>query len=181
MVSAHDNRMTHIDTLTREFSKARAELVSIATDLRDELEAAKRRHLKRLKRAVTDVAAAQSLLTHAIDAAPDLFDKPRSVVLHGIKVGLQKSQDTLDWTDAKRVAELVNEHLPDQRDVLIEVTYKPVVAALKQLDGETLTRIGVRHTPGKDSVLIKPVDGGVDKLVAALLKGVENETDEVTA
>lgn len=175
-----DGRMEAIERTTKAFAAARADLVAAATALQDELEAAKRRHLKHLKRAVEETAAAQTLLTQALEAAPDLFQSPRSAVFHGIKVGFQKSKPAVTWADARRVAELVNEHLPEQRDVLVEVIYKPVAAALLQLDLETLTKIGVRHDAGRDCVLIKPVDGGVDKLVSSLMKGIEDQADEVS-
>lgn len=160
------------------FADARTALVEAATALSDELEEVRRKHMRKLKRAVTQVAAAQTLLTHAIEAAPHLFERPRSIVLHGIKVGMQKGKDTVTWSDPRRVAELVNEHLPDQRDVLVEVIYKPIAAALLQLDAEDRKKIGVRFEAGRDCVLIKPVDGGVDKLVAALLKGIEDQAED---
>lgn len=167
-----------IERHTKSFADARAALVEAATALSDELEQVRRKHLPQLKRAVAQVSAAQSLLTHTIEAAPHLFKSPRSIVLHGIKVGLQKSKPSVTWTDPRRVAELVNEHLPEQRDILVEVIYKPVVAALLQLDPEDRKKIGVRFDPGRDCVLIKPADGGVDKLVAALLKGIEDQAED---
>lgn len=170
--------MTDIEAAAKAFASARADLVERATALRDELEAVRRRHLRGLKGAVSATAAAQLTLANAIDGARELFERPRSVIHHGIKCGLQKGKDTVEWADSRRVAELVNEHLPEQRDVLVEVVYKPVVSALLQLDKEQLKLIGARRVPGKDSVLIKPVDDGVSKLIAALLKDAEDEVAE---
>lgn len=170
--------MTDIEAAAKTFANARSDLVDAATALRDDLEAVKRKHMKRLKRCVETTAAAQAVLTNAIDSAHELFQRPRSAVFHGIKVGLQKGKDTVTWSDSTLVANRITDQLPEQFDVLVETTYKPIASGLLQLDAETLTAIGVRRAPGKDSVLIKPVDGGVDKLVAALLKGSEEELEE---
>ncbi|MBI1397032.1 MAG: hypothetical protein GC151_13735 [Betaproteobacteria bacterium] len=171
--------MNDIEAATKAFADARSTLVDRTTALRDELEKVRRKHLRGIRKAVADTKAAQTLLTNRIDGARELFEKPRSTVFHGVKVGLQKSKDTLEWSDSRLVAERVNELLPEQRDTLIEVTYKPVVGALMQLDANTLKSIGVRQVPGRDSILIKPVDGGVEKLVTALLKEIDQvEGDE---
>ena len=37
-----------------------------------------------------------------IEESPELFEKPRSVVLHGIKLGYQKGKGGIVWDDADR-------------------------------------------------------------------------------
>lgn len=45
-----------------------------------------------------------------------------------------------------------------------------VAAALEQLDGKLLKRLGVTVTADTDAPLIKSVDGDVEKLVSAIVK-----------
>lgn len=167
-----------IEAATKAFAEARSVLVERAEAMRDELESVRRRHMRGLKRAIESTHAMQTALFNHIDASRELFVKPRSVVFHGIKVGLQKARPSVNWSDARVVAERVNEHLPEQRDTLVDIVYKPVAAALLQLDAETLKRIGVRRDDGKDSILIKPVDGGIDKLVEAFMRELDALDDE---
>lgn len=167
--------LSEIETLTRHFSTARDELVERAVNLRDEIEAVKRKHLKRLKFASDATAAAQAALHAAIDANRELFDKPRSVIFHGIKVGLQKGKDGVEYADLDQLVSLMKLHGPETVERLCKVTYKPLQQSLLALDDTDLKRIGCTRRAGTDSVLIKPADAGIDKLIATFLSAAAEE------
>lgn len=163
--------LASIEPLTKTFAAARADLVEAVQTLNDTLEAAKRQALPKLKRLVAVAAQEESALRNAIEAAPGLFVKPRTVVFHGITVGLRKGAGGIDWDDDEQVCALIEKHLPRVlHDVLIKTKKSPVKNALAELEVGELKKIGCRVEATGDVVVVKATDGAVNKLVAALLK-----------
>ncbi|TXF11904.1 host-nuclease inhibitor Gam family protein [Pelomicrobium methylotrophicum] len=162
-----------IERLTRAYADARSELSERVQALQDELEAARRRRLRGIKEAVARAADAHAALKAAIESAPELFQKPRTVTISGIVVGYRKMRGELSWDDPASVVRLIRRHYPDRADALIKVTEVPVKSALAQLTAAELRRIGVHVLEAGDQVLIKPADGDVDKVVDALLRDAE--------
>ena len=72
----------------------------------------------------------------------------------------------------------IKKHLPEQADVLIRTKEAPVKEALAQLTAAELKKIGVTIEDAGDTVVIKPVDSEVDKLVDALLKGAASDEEQ---
>lgn len=165
-----------IESLAKQFAEKRHLLGERVTELHNEIEAVKRRHLEGIQTAAVKVADYQRTLHTAIAASPYLFQRPRTLVLHGIKVGLQKGKGGLDWDDNETVVKLIKRHFPELAEVLIKVEEKPIKSALASLPAADLKRIGVRVIETGDQVIIAPADSDVDKLVVALLKEVEPET-----
>lgn len=170
--------LAEIDTLTKSYADARGALAEHVTALQDEIEHAKRLKLPLIKHWVAKAAEAKAKLHAAIEAAPDLFVKPRSLVVHGIKVGFQKAKGAIWWADRARVVELIKKHFPARIDELVKVTESPKKKALQDLPVADLKRIGCMVEEAGDQVLIKPVDSDVDKLVAALLGEATEEAEE---
>jgi DNA-binding transcriptional MocR family regulator len=162
--------LTEIDGLARDFAVSRKTLQDRMQELEDELSQVKKRHLGGIRKAVTIAATYQSRLRAAIEDSPELFVKPRSLVLYGIKVGFQKGKGELKWEDTEQVVKLIHKHFPEQAETLIKLTETPVKTALAQLSVQDLKRIGVAVTETGDQILLKPTDSDVDKLVDALLR-----------
>lgn len=108
-------------------------------------------------------------LHDAIDKNADLFEKPRTQIFSGIKVGMQAGAPTLEMDESK-TCELILKKMPEQKTILIKTTSKPVATALKNLDNKQLKSIGVTRIDGKDSVVLKATDTAVNKSVEAHLK-----------
>lgn len=170
--------LSEIEQLTKEYAIHRKMLADRVTELEEELAQVKKRHLNNIKKAVTVAAANQSRLHAAIEDSPELFKKPRTIVLYGVKVGFQKGKGEIKWEDADQVLRLIKKHFPEQAETLIKVAETPVKTALAQLSVQDLKRIGVTVVETGDQVMIKPTDGEVDKLVDALLKDEVNEARE---
>lgn len=166
--------MSEIEALTQEYSSARIALCDKVETVNQELTAVKRRYLKAL-RALSDKAlSARADLSAGIDASRDLFVKPRTRVLHGVKIGLAKNKGWFETDDEARTIKLIRKHMnPDTAALLVKVTEKLNKAALDELDAADLKRIGVRLQGGGDELVIRPADGDVDKLVNALLEGAD--------
>jgi len=159
-----------IDKPAKEFADARSVLVARVQELNEIIDQAKRRLLPSIKHAVVAARDRQGKLKAAIQEHPDLFVKPRTVILYGIKLGMQKFKDALDWDDDDHVSKLIRKHFPEQAETLIKTTDKPVKTALSNLTLAELKKLGINTIPGGDEVVIKPADSDIDKLVDKMLE-----------
>lgn len=173
--------LANIETLTKAFSEARQHLADRVRTVEDEIQAIKRKHLPFVKKGINTVMEKQTILKDAIDQSRDLFVKPRTFVFHGVQVGVQKSKGKITWSDDAQVVKLIKKHLPEQADVLIKTTEKPVKDALKNLSAADLKRIGVTVDNTEDQVVIKSTDSEIDKFVEALLKDDKEEKEAEAA
>lgn len=162
--------LADIEKQTRTFAEHQRDLRFLVEALQAEVEHAKRRAMKKIRNAVERAANSRAGLKALIEQRPDLFVKPRSVVIDGIKVGFQKAKGGLVIDDEKRTCELIHLYFPSEVEQLIVATEKPVKSELNLLTAADLRRIGVKVTNDTDEVLIKDTASDVDKLVAALLK-----------
>lgn len=180
-----DITMSHVESSAKRYADAHAQLVERVQALHAAIEAVKREHLRGIKSAVASTAERHDVLRTIVEGAPQLFRKPRSVVLHGVRVGYAKAKGSIKVPDEERTLTLIRKHFPDQVETLIRTYEEPVKAALANLAVDDLMRIGCKVTGTGDVVLIKPVDSEVDKLVAALLKDAtesfSEQAEEATA
>ena len=170
--------LAEIEIRTKKYAEARDKVAAIVTALHDAMEQLKRCELPKLRRAIATAAEHHDALKALIEEAPELFQKPKTVILHGLRLGYMKGKGGIAWDDADHVVSLIIERLPDQAEALIRWTGKPLKEAINQLDVATLKKIGCRVVDTGEQVFIKPVDSAVDKLVDALLK---DATEEVAA
>jgi hypothetical protein len=164
-----------IEDITTRYATARGQLTDAVIALNQELDAVKRKHMPTIKRKLAVAAGFHNDLDNAIRESAHCFHRPRSVVIMGIRVGMQKSKGLITWDNDDQVVKLIRKHCPDEFDLLVKTTETPVKAALAQKSAADLKRIGVTVSGAGDEVLIKPVDGAVDKLVAALMKDATGE------
>lgn len=163
--------LTDIQTAAKKFADARARLGTAVTALNSQLEALKRQMMPHIKEQLANTASRMCELQHLIETNPGLFDKPRTQIFHGIKLGFRKGSGGIDWEDDTKVVELIRKHFTKpQADLLIKTTEKPIAKALADLDVTDLKKIGCTVESTGDVVVIRPVDSEVDKIVNALLK-----------
>lgn len=165
------------------YAQCRDQLAALVQAMKDEMSAIERGHTPAILKAARKIAALHDDLKNSIEAHPECFVKPRSVVVDGLKFGLQKQKGKLSWDDdaqlAQRVQRLRQEGTlsDEQADLLIDWRPKPVATALEQLDGKLLKRLGVTVTSDTDAPLIKSVDGDVEKLVAQIVKQASQQAE----
>lgn len=168
--------MNEIEKLTEVYALARGNLAAAVEHLQARLDAVKREHLKDIRKCVALAKDAEAELRAVITGNKELFDKPRTVTLHGVKVGLQKAKGTVSWADEDAVIKRIRAQLPkDQAELLIrteEHVHKPGVYDLAAAD---LKRLGIEIKGAGDVPVIKDTTGEVDKLVDALLKDQGDE------
>lgn len=170
--------MTDIETRAAAAAKARDKLRELCSALNDGVTALQRDQLPAIRRAVERASQAKAELKALVESAPELFVKPKTVILHGLRLGYMKGKGGIAWDDGDAVVAAILKHLPDQADDLIRWTGKPLKEAINQLDVATLKKIGCRVVDTGEQVFIKAVDSAVDKMVDALLR---DATVEVTA
>lgn len=170
--------LERIEQLAKQHAANRNLLAERVRALQDEMETIKRRKLPGIKSALSDAKDSQLQLRAEIDGARVLFDKPKSRVFHGIKLGVRKATGKLTFDDAPTVVKLIRKHLADQFKVLVKVTEKPVKKALSMLTADQLKKIGCSVADTSDEVFAEPVDSEIDKMVDALLKDKSDEEQE---
>jgi hypothetical protein len=164
MPTLHD-----IESLTVEYSAERAKLLSRVEALHEAIEALKDDARLELRRLAVYVAAAEDDLREALEAAPDLFVKPRTQIWAGIKVGYTKQKGKVAFDDEAKVIKRIREKLPkDQAELLIRVREEVHKPGLYDLTTADLLRLGVRIEADTDAVVIKPAEA-VSKAVAQLI------------
>ena len=169
--------LADIEVKTKEYADAREVLAQRMIALNDELASLKARRLNGIKTALAAAAELEADLKAAIEAAPAAFEKPRTQIFHGIKVGYRKGTGKVTFEDADQVVKLIRKHFPEQADLLIKVEETPIKKAIGDLAASDVKKIGCSIEDAADAVEIKPVDGAVEKMVNALLKEAASEAE----
>lgn len=173
--------LNDIDRAAKAFADSRQNLCDQVTRLNALIERIKRKKLPHIKRAVAKAAEDKAALNALVDDSRELFTKPRTVIMHGIKVGLSKGKGLIEWDDNEHVAKLIKRHFPERFDVLVKTKHFPQKAALRSLSVSDLQKIGCDVEETGDYIVIKAVDSEVDKVVNAFLKDAEAELTEEAA
>ena len=170
--------LTEIEKQVKEFADDRKTLRDRVDVLEEGMLALKKRYLPGIRAAVERAKESQSILSAAIDQSRDLFVKPRTLTLFGIKFGIEKQKGKLEWGDKSSVVKLIKKYFSDSWETYIKVKEDPMKKTLATLPSADLKKLGIQVTETDDAVLIKPADSEVDKLVDALLNEEKEVQDE---
>lgn len=150
--------------------EARQLLAERVATMKAALDALHREHLPGIKRALNRVAEIDARARALIEQAPQCFVKPKTMVMHGMKFGFEKGKGKVTFDKPDAVVARIKKLLPEQTDLLIHTEEKPNKETLAKLPAADLKKLGCSVISAGDQVVLKPTDGAVDKLVAALLK-----------
>ena len=139
------------------------------------------RHRPGLDAAAEEEAAANDALLSLLNAAPQLFKKPRSIAVNGVRAGYRKAEDSLGWADEMAVIARVRALHPELADLLIRNQESLVVDALAQLEAVVLRAIGVYSISGVDQPFVTVGDSDVDKLAKTLIADAIRRQGEAEA
>lgn len=163
--------MKDLEPLAERFSATREALAGTLMAHEEEKRELAKRYLPRIKKLVMEARTRRTELHQMVEISPHLFVKPRSVTLHGIRLGFQKAKGVIEWDDEAQVVKRIRALLPrEQADLIIRVkesVHKPAVYDLLASD---LKRLGIRIVGDGDEVVIKDASGELDKLVEALMR-----------
>lgn len=168
-----------IDGMAKTYAAKRTVLSERVSALEAEILDLKRRRLPGIKSAAAEATTLQSDLRAAIEAAPQLFVKPKTYTLHGIKCGYQKGKGKLHWEDDAKVVEKIEKLFDKEtQEILIVVTRKPSKDALANLPVADLRKLGVTVEATGEQVVVKATDSEIDKLVSKMLSEGNTPTEE---
>lgn len=175
--------VAEIDLLTKSYSKARALLAERVNALNAELRSVQARKIEGIKSALAAAADAKALLVAILQEHPELFVKPRTMTLNGIKVGYGQGKGRVDWDDDESVISRAqkllgkNDLTQEEFDLIILTKREISATGLKTLEGNLLKRLGVTVEGTGDVVIVKTEDGAVDKLVKRILREGEQKSE----
>jgi hypothetical protein len=178
---------TPIETMRKQaaaYAAERDKLATLVQAMKDEIAVIERGAMPDILRVARRISALHNDLATAIGEHPECFVKPRTVVVEGLKFGLQKQKGTLSWDSDGLLLDRAARVLDDDQYaavVSVQETRKISATALAELDAATLKRLGVSVTSDTDAPLIKTVDGAVEKLVAAVVREATKDVTEVAA
>lgn len=161
--------LSAIEEGCRIVAKDHAALKELVEDLNRELATIVRRKISGIKRAAEQASASQTALLSMVEGAPELFVKPKTFVLHGIKVGFAKNKGSIEWDDDESVVKRIRKCLPDMAEALIISHDKPSADALRNLPATDLARLGVSLVNDKDVAVVKVTADEVDKFVSKMI------------
>lgn len=162
--------MDQIETCARAYARERKTLGERVQRLEDEKTALARKYLPGIKLAAGRAQAAHDTLGAAIADNPELFVKPRTITIDGVKLGLAKGKGNIVIHDEPATIRLIRRHMPEQADALIRVKESVIKPALKNLTSSEARKVGVEIIDTGDEIVIRCPEDEVDKLVAKLLE-----------
>lgn len=172
--------LDQIKTSTQAFSDKRAVVLSLVQKLQDEIELIKRKHLPAIKTAAEEMAIAHEELFSEVKDSPAVFEKPKTQIIAGIRVGYKKEKGKIVIDDEELTISLIRKIVPKQAKQLIKVIESVrVKGALDQLPADIIKQLAVKIESDTDAVFIKPIGDDIDKFVDALLQESEQILKEV--
>lgn len=160
--------LSDIDSAAKRLRESRGALSAVVDALQAKLLLAQNNSLPLIRKCVSLCAQRQAELYALVDDGRYLFDKPRTQVLHGIKVGLGKGKGKIQIDDEERTVSLIEKR--DDAEALLIIHKSPRKEALEALPVDELKKLGCQVSETGDFIVIRPVDSAVDRAVKALLK-----------
>lgn len=165
--------LDQIERLAEACSTAESHLNDEMQILDHELKEVAKSHRKVLTAAVRATKKAYADLANAVAESPELFGKPKSRVLHGIKVGYKKDKDSFEVASEEHTISRIRQQLPELEILLVKSEESVIKAALKQLTDAQLIEIGVLKHIGENKPFCEAEEGDWEKAVRDLIKSAK--------
>lgn len=162
--------MLPIKALCQLYSEEFSLLAAQSNALEVEIDLSTERHMPAIMQTVDRVKKLHIELNDLLKQNPQAFEKPRTTVFHGIKVGFNKLIGKLTFKDEEKAVALIQKHFPEQFDSLVETKYVLRKAAAAALPAADLLKIGGAVKDGDDQIVIKYAASDVSKLIKTLLE-----------
>ncbi len=164
--------LADIELACRVFDADSDALEAEVNELNAQLDEVLRPRLSTLKRLAGRVASSKAQLHQLVDAGRDLFKKPKTVIFHGIKAGLQSSEGKIAFVDDDPdsvVSRIKKTMVASAAAKYIRTIEEPDKIAIRELDAEWMRKIGCSIEGAGDQILIKREDGEIKKMVDKLI------------
>jgi arsenate reductase-like glutaredoxin family protein len=166
--------LSDIHPLVRDFKIARETLLERVHSCQEEQTAILRRKAPGIKSAAARTRDTKARLEAAIESHPELFRKPKTQTIEGIKIGFAKGRGKV--IIGENASKLIQKHFPDRFDDLVKTTHKPIASSLQKLTAGELQRIGCQLIDTGDQVIITVPKDDLEKIVEALLEDAPENT-----
>jgi hypothetical protein len=173
--------LEQIAKATRHFADTRRELAALVDATNRRMRLIYEDNLAHIRKLLERANNSRTALEALITAAPELFVRPRTIVVHGVKIGLRKGKGGIEWGDEEQVLRFIKKLFPAQAAVLIRTTEQPVKNALAELPAADLKRLGVTVEETGDVPVIQFADTAADKLIKAFFKSADAENADRAA
>lgn len=171
MTTTTENTLTEVQQLVREFKTARDTLKSRMMKCKEEQQATVRRLAPGIKIAAEKTRDAEARLTASIERNPELFIKPKTITIEGIKVGYTKGKGKT--IVPRNALDLIKKHFPEMVDLLINCKESVNKAAIANLPAGVIKKIGCSIIEAGEQIIVSTPKDDLDKLVDALLEDAE--------
>ena len=158
-----------IERLAATYAARRAALGDVVRDANAELAAVRARFRRRVAGRAAAANLARDNLLAALQASAALFARPRTRLLHGIRVGWRTRPAGVDIPDEQRTIAAIERQFADTTGYLRTKT-TVLKSALRHLAPAVLKSLHCRPEPAVDAPTVQPADSEIDELAAALLE-----------
>lgn len=161
-----------IEDMVIVFSNKLGVLKSACQEQIDRIKKIEQTMHRHITEATADAAMARENLRKAVEQNPHLFEKPKTVTLCGIRVGVMKQKGKVTFDDESKVIARIRTKLPkDQAELLIRTTEQLHKPGVYDLTASDLKRLGIRIEDDCDAIVIKPsADSDSGKMAATLIE-----------
>ena len=173
--------MNEITRLCRLYVDARDARDRVADVIRNETRTIVRQNLRKLRDASARMSTHKEALIAVIDTNPEMFEKPRTRAIDGVKVGYQKQRGAIDIGSAEKTIALIRKKLPNKAAALIVTSERIDKTALRKLTVRELAMVGATLGEDTDKVVVTLASTDLDKLADALLSEYSDEQLEDAA
>ncbi len=174
-------KMKRIERLCRRYVDARDARDRVADVICTENRKIVRKNLRDLRQAVARMTTAEEALRQAIADAKELFDRPRTRAIDGVKVGYQKAKGKVEMSSEENTIRLIRKKLPRKAATLIVKSEKVDKNALKKLTVRDLAMIGATLGDDTDKVVLTLAATDLEKFVGVLMEEYKDEKLEDAA
>ena len=174
-MSTNTPPIQHLERRVQDYADALAEYQALTALMRDEIRHVTARHLAAIRHLFNGLKDRQADICAEIQAHPEWFVRPKTRVIHGIKLGLRKRKGRLVIPDATRTVQRIKALYEDDIGVLIKATETPLKSGLEKLSAKELKRLGVEVTDDSDDVVFVAAADGFDELIDFLIADAGHE------
>ncbi len=170
-----------IEELAKQYSDAAESLANTVQKLEDAVESLKRQYLPAIKRQVGIAAAKKANLRCALEDARELFKRPKTLIIHGYKVGYEKSKEKVFIEDEELTVRLIEEKYPDMKDMYVKTKKTVKKRAVRSLSEIECRLVGVEVKRTEDVAIIESTASEITKYIDKLLREKEEDAAEEVA
>lgn len=172
--------LADIERLAAEYAAANEALSLENSLMAAEINAIIRARMPAVRTRIAEAIRARDAVRTAVASAPHLFAKPRTRVLSGIKVGFQRLQGGVRYSNSAEpgIITKIKALWPERAQDVIRSTEKLLRTALEKLPAADLRKLGVAVVPPGDVVVSTPQVADAIKVTNAILQSWQDQADQ---